>query len=301
MPEEGIKYLPKDNLMSFEEMLRMARLFAAEGINKVRITGGEPFLRKDLIYFLEDLAKIEGIDKISITSNGTILSRFLPKLLEIGIKNINLSIDSLDRERFYQITRRDELQKVMDCMEQMLEMGFKVKLNAVVMKDKNVDDVIPLINLTKSKQIDVRFIEEMPFNGNGAQANEGFWSYQDLLMYINEHFPKITSFPMKAGATAMEYKIPGHIGKIGIIAAYSRTFCGSCNRIRVTPLGGLKTCLYDNGVFNIKDIMRQGANDEVIIATLKEALAHRAKDGHEAEKNRGGLPQIGESMASIGG
>jgi cyclic pyranopterin phosphate synthase len=186
-------------------------------------------------------------------------------------------------------------------MNNMLEMGFKVKLNAVAMKNRNIDDIIPLINLTKNNNIDVRFIEEMPFNGDDGQTNEGFWSFQDLLFYISEHFPDIISFPMKAGATAMEYQVPGHRGKIGIIAAYSRTFCGTCNRIRVTPLGILKTCLYDNGIFNIKDIMRQGANDKVIIATLKEALAHRAKDGHEAEKDRGRFPTFGESMASIGG
>jgi cyclic pyranopterin phosphate synthase len=301
MPEEGIKYLPKENLMSYEEMLRMAALFANQGINKIRITGGEPFLRKDLIYFLEELSSIKGIDKISITSNGTLLSKHLNKLKELGITSINLSIDSLDRQRFFEITRRDELPTVLSCMHEMLAMGFQVKLNAVVMKDKNLEDILPLIALTEKNPFDVRFIEEMPFNGDDNHSNDGFWSYSDLLFYIDKYIPNLVSIPMKPGSTAMEYRIPGHKGKMGIIASYSRTFCGSCNRIRVTPTGVMKTCLYDQGIFNIKSMMRAQASDSEILIALQEAIGHRAKDGFEAERNRGPLPIIGESMASIGG
>lgn len=301
MPEEGIKYLPKANLMSYEEMLRMAQIFAEQGVDKIRITGGEPFLRKDLIQFLEKLSEVDGIKKISITSNGTLLRPYLPKLKELGMTNINLSLDSLDRKRFFEITRRDELPEVMSCMQEMIDMGFNVKINAVVMKDKNLDDILPLISLTKDQKIDVRFIEEMPFNGDDNNHNDGFWSYHDLMIFLNKHIPELYTIPTMAGSTAMEFGIPGYKGKIGIIAAYSRTFCGTCNRIRVTPTGTLKTCLYDQGVFNIKSMMRANASDADIIQSLNEALFHRAKDGFEAEQNRGPIPIIGESMASIGG
>lgn len=293
--------MPKENLMTYEEMLRMATLFSSQGVDKIRITGGEPFLRKDLIHFLESLSEVDGINKISITSNGTLLRPYLSKLKDLGIVNINLSLDSLDRERFAKITRRDELPEVLSCMQDMIDMEFHVKINAVVMKDKNLDDILPLISLTKDHKIDVRFIEEMPFNGDDNHDNDGFWSYQDLMIFLNKHFPELYTLPTMAGSTAMEFGIPGHKGKIGIIAAYSRTFCGTCNRIRVTPTGTLKTCLYDQGVFNIKDLMRANATDNEVLNAVIEALSHRARDGFEAEKNRGLLPTIGESMATIGG
>lgn len=301
MPAEGIDYAPRKELLSFEEIIRICKAFASQGISKIRITGGEPFLRKDMMQLLERIAEVDGIEEINITTNGTLLEGRVKDLKAIGIKSVNLSLDSLDRERFHEITRRDELDKVMQCMDDMLAEGIQVKVNMVVMKGKNDADIIPMLELANDKAVSVRFIEEMPFNGTEGQGNEGFWSFQEILNKIKKHYPELTKIPDPVGSTSMNYRIPGFVGGFGIIAAYSRTFCGSCNRIRLTPQGLIKTCLYDNGIFNIRDLLRSGATDEGLIQALKTALAHRFKDGHEAEKHRQSLLPNFESMASIGG
>ena len=170
-----------------------------------------------------------------------------------------------------------------------------MKLNAVVMEGKNTDDIIPLVGLTKDLPVSVRFIEEMPFNGTGTY-HPMHWDHIRILQTIKEHYPAIQKIQDPAYSTSYNYHIPGHKGNVGIIAAYTRSFCGTCNRIRITPQGMLKTCLYDNGVLNIKDLVREGNDDQSIEKALVNAINHRAKDGFEAEKN-----SIHESMAAIGG
>ncbi|MEM6317169.1 MAG: GTP 3',8-cyclase MoaA [Bacteroidota bacterium] len=301
MPEEGIKYVPQKALLSYEEMERTVRLLVSMGIDKVRITGGEPFVRKDMMTFLTNLSKIEGLQKINLTTNGTLTTTLIPDLKKIGIRTVNLSLDSLDRQRFFEITRRDEFDKVMQTFEQLLHHGIETKINAVVMEGKNIDDLIPMAQLTKDYPVSIRFIEEMPFNGEGAKYQQLTWHHRKILAHLKTQFPNIYKLPDPPHSTAQHYQIPGHQGNIGIIAAYSRTFCGSCNRIRITPKGMLKTCLYDDGVFNIRDIIRSGATDMQLKDTFLEALGNRAKDGFEAEgKRKFNLP-VSESMASIGG
>ena len=300
MPEEGIQYLPKDNLLTFEEMLRVTKIFAQQGISKIRITGGEPFLRKDMMQLLESIAAIPEIKKIHITTNGTLLIDKISKLKALGINSINLSLDSLDKKRFHEITRRDDLDKVIESMHALIAANIKVKINMVVMDGKNTDDVISMLELAKEFPVDVRFIEEMPFNGTKGQGNPTFWSHKTILEHIKTKY-EVNKLVDPAYSTSMNYQIPDFKGTFGIIAAFSRTFCGTCNRIRLTPQGTLKTCLYDNGVFNIRDLMRAGATDDDLVVALKEALNHRAKDGHEAEQNRNKNFPVSESMATIGG
>ena len=300
MPEKGIQYLPKDNLLTFEEMLRVTKIFATQGISKIRITGGEPFLRKDMMQLLESIAAIPEIKKIHITTNGTLLIDKIPKLKALGINSINLSLDSLDKKRFHEITRRDDLDKVIESMHALIAANIKVKINMVVMDGKNTDDVISMLELAKEFPVDVRFIEEMPFNGTKGQGNPTFWSHKTILEHIKTKY-EVKKLVDPAYSTSMNYQIPDFKGTFGIIAAFSRTFCGTCNRIRLTPQGTLKTCLYDNGVFNIRDLMRAGATDDDLVVALKEALNHRAKDGHEAEQNRNKNFPVSESMATIGG
>ncbi len=301
MPEEGINYLPKNDLLTFEEILRVTTIFANQGISKIRITGGEPFLRKDMMQFLESISAIPAIKKIHITTNGTLLIDKIPKLKALGINSINLSLDSLDKKRFHEITRRDDLDKVMEAMHALIAANIQVKINMVVMDGKNTEDVITMLELAKDFPVDVRFIEEMPFNGTKGQGNPTFWSHKTILEHIKTKYADIQKLKDPAFSTSMNYQIPNFKGTFGIIAAYSRTFCGTCNRIRLTPQGTLKTCLYDNGVFNIRDLMRAGATDEDLIIALQEALNHRAKDGHEAEQNRNKNFPVSESMATIGG
>ena len=301
MPEEGIDYLPKKQLLTYEEMERMLAVLANSGISKVRITGGEPFLRKDLIYFLRQVKAIKGIEEIHITTNGVLTEPFIPDLVELGIKSVNLSLDTLDRERFRKITRRDEFDKVMRTFKALVANHIKVKINAVVMEGQNTEDIIPLATLTKDYPVSVRFIEEMPFNGEGQHYPTLTWNYRKIIQELQTAFPNIQKIADAPNSTANHYVVPGYKGNIGVIAAFSRTFCGTCNRIRVTAQGGLKTCLYGQDVLNVKDIMRSGAADEELQKQLLKAFTTRAKDGYEAEAQRPILLPVFESMSMIGG
>ncbi len=299
MPEEGISFVDKSSLLSFEEMLRLMRLLHQMGVKKVRITGGEPFLRKDLMQFLRQLSII-GFEKISITTNGTLLLRHLEELDQLGIRSINYSLDTVDPKRFFDITRRDVFEEVWGALMRMLEHGFEVKVNMVVMEDKNDMDILSMAHLAAKYPLDVRFIEEMPFNGEGSYKGIR-WNHEAILAKLRAEYPKIIAQPFKSGSTSYNYSIPGFKGDLGIIPAYTRSFCGTCNRLRITPTGMLKTCLYDQGVFDLKKLLRNGANDGQIKEAIKEASSHRARNGWEAEKQRSSWQAGFESMATIGG
>lgn len=301
MPEEGLNWLSRKDLMSYEEMLFVCTLLVKMGINKIRITGGEPFVRKDTMKFLTSLSTLQGLGQITITTNGVLTAPLVPELKKIGIHSVNLSLDTLDRNRFFAITRRDELPKVMETLDQLLRYDMDVKLNAVVMEGKNTGDIASLVNLTKGLPVSVRFIEEMPFNGEGNHYPELKWDHIRILNTIKETYPNIQKIPDPPFSTSYNYHIPGHKGDVGIIAAYTRSFCGTCNRIRITPQGVLKTCLYDDGVLNIKDLMRGGLTDDELQNALLAAFLKRAPDGWVAEKNRAEKNPAHESMATIGG
>lgn len=301
MPEEGIQYLPKKELLTYEEMERLVQVMAGLGVSKIRITGGEPFVRRDLMRFLWEISNINDVKEIHLTTNGVLTAPLVPELKAIGIKSVNLSIDTLDRENFKKITRRDELPKVLDCLEQLLKHNIAVKINAVVMDGKNIDDLIPLAELSKNEPIDVRFIEEMPFNGEGNHYATLVWTHKKIMELLKTQYPDLYKITDSPNSTSYNYQIPNYKGTIGVIAAFTRTFCGTCNRIRVTAQGILKTCLYDEGVLDIRKLMREGADDEKLKETLLYAFRHRAKDGYEAEKSRTQLLTVKESMSTIGG
>ncbi len=301
MPEDGLKWLSRTELMSYEEMLESCAILVKMGIEKIRITGGEPFVRKDIMQLLTGLSNLQGLNELTITTNGVLTAPYIPELKQLGIRSVNLSLDTLDANRFFTITRRDEFSNVMETLEQLLKHDIDVKINAVVMDGKNTQDITPLVELTKDMPVSVRFIEEMPFNGDGHIYEGLKWDYVRILNEIQEKYPTIKKLQDPAYSTSYNYQIPNHKGSIGIIAAYSRTFCGSCNRIRITPQGVLKTCLYDNGVLNIKDLMRAGISDADLQTTLLNAFSSRAKDGWEAEHNRSINMPAHESMATIGG
>jgi molybdenum cofactor biosynthesis protein A len=301
MPAKGLDWTAKKELITFEEMLRICSLLVNMGIEKIRITGGEPFIRKDIIQFLYSLSKLNGLHQISITTNGVLTGPQVPELKKIGIHSVNLSLDTLDRDRFFSITRRDELPAVLATLDELLKHNIETKLNAVVMAEKNIEDIIPLVELTKSLPVSVRFIEEMPFNGEGIHYNSLQWNHVHIFNTIKEKYPEIQKLQDPPFSTSYNYHIPGHKGNIGIIAAFSRSFCGTCNRIRITPQGTMKTCLYDGGVFNLKDLMRQGLDDTHLQNSILDALGHRHINGWEAEKSRKEKMPVHESMATIGG
>lgn len=301
MPEEGLNWLDRKELMTYEEMLRSCALLVKMGIEKIRITGGEPFVRKDIMQLLTSLSRLDGLKELSMTTNGVLTAPYVAEMKALGVKSVNLSLDTLDANRFFTITRRDEFASVMATLDELLKHEIDVKINAVVMEGKNTEDIIPLVELTKDLPVSVRFIEEMPFNGDSHVYNGLKWDYVHILERIRDKFPNIEKLTDPAYSTSYNYQIPGHQGSIGIIAAYSRTFCGTCNRIRITPQGELKNCLYDDGVLNIRDLIRKGDSDEQLEQSLLTAFSHRVKDGWEAERNRFEKTGVHESMATIGG
>lgn len=301
MPEEGLNWLSRTELMSYAEMLQICTLLVKMGIEKIRITGGEPFVRKDIMPFLVSLSKLDGLKELTITTNGVLTAPYVAELKEIGVKSVNLSLDTLDANRFFGITGRDEFARVMQTMDELLKHDIEVKINAVVMDGKNTQDIIPLVDLTKDMPVSVRFIEEMPFNGEGHIYGGLKWDYLKILEEISNKYTDIQKTPDLIYSTSYNYQIPGHKGSVGIIAAYSRTFCGTCNRARITPVGELKTCLYDDGVLNIKDLMRKGLQESDLQNIITNAFNTRAKDGWEAEQLRVQHKGVHESMATIGG
>jgi len=301
MPEQGLDWLSRNELMNNAELLHISRLLVHMGIRKIRITGGEPFVRKDMMPLLQDLSQLPGLEELTITTNGVLTAPLIPDLKKMGVRSVNLSLDSLDRERFFSITRRDEFPAVWDTLEQLLRHDMEVKINTVVMTQRNIADLVPLAMLTKELPVSVRFIEEMPFNGEGHSFSGALWNEQQIHAHLLTAFPGMYKIPDPPYATAHHYQVPGHRGTIGIIAAYTRNFCGSCNRLRITPQGMLKTCLYDGGVLNIRDLLRKEETDDSIREKILGRLGQRAKDGWEAEKNIRHTALQHESMASIGG
>src|SRR5688572_15277385 len=272
MPEEGIRYLPKKQLLTFEEIERLISILATLGITKVRLTGGEPFVRNDLMQLINRISEIHGIQELHLTTNGVLTAPHIPQLKKLGLGSVNLSLDTLDKARFYNITRRDEFEPVMNTLNLLLEQNIPVKINAVVMEGKNIDDIIPLIELSKNNAVDIRFIEEMPFNGEGNHYPTLNWTYKKILEYISWHYPALEKIQDAPFSTSYNYKVPGYKGNIGVIAAFSRTFCGTCNRIRITAQGTLKTCLYDDGVLDIRQLLRANASDEEVKHHLLKAF-----------------------------
>ena len=301
MPAEGLPWIEKKELMTYDEMLHISAVLISMGIEKIRITGGEPFVRKDLMKFLTALSGMKGLHELTITTNGVLTAPHIPALKKIGIKSVNLSMDTTDRNRFFSITRRDELPAVLQTLDALLVNNIETKINAVVMDGKNTQDIIPLTMLTKDLPLSVRFIEEMPFNGDKLHHGGWLWDHAKILETIKDKFPNIQKIADPPFSTSYNYQVPGHKGTIGIIAAYTRSFCGTCNRIRITPSGELKTCLYDDGVLNIKDLIRQGNDDSEVKAILLNSLNHRPRDGFEAERLRKEKNPVHESMATIGG
>ncbi|PKF76057.1 GTP 3',8-cyclase MoaA [Chryseobacterium sp. PMSZPI] len=300
MPENGLTWIKQHELMTDEEMLRICSVFTDLGIDKIRITGGEPFVRKNCIDLIEKISKLEGLTDLSLTTNGLLTGQYLPQLKEFGVKSVNLSLDTLNEDRFFTITRRKSFDKVMKTLDGLLKYHFKVKINTVVMENQNIEDIVPLVGLTKELPVDVRFIEEMPFNGNDTNISLK-WNYPQIYKYIQEHFPTIEKIADPKSSTAYHYKIPGFKGDVGIIAAYTRSFCGDCNRIRITPSGILRTCLYEGGGINLKDEIRSGKTDQELKEIIINSIDKKPKDGWEAEKLTLTDSSIHQSMATIGG
>ena len=270
MPEEGVKLSPKSHLMTYEEIYDIAKTFVDHGVTKIRLTGGEPLIRKDIPIILEKLATLPV--ELSITSNAVIIDKFIDVLKANGVNKINVSLDSLDEGKFKHITRRNEFKKVYNNILLLVKEGFTVKVNAVLMKGFNDDEIIDFINFTKDLPISVRFIEFMPFDGNKWDMGK-MVSYAEVMEYVYKDFTEDTVERMQDAPndTAKNYKIKGYKGSFAIISSVTNPFCDSCNRLRLTANGQLKNCLFSSGESDLLTTLREGNSIEPIIQKAVQA------------------------------
>ena len=299
MPENGIDFSQKETLFTIEELSRLSGILVVQGIDKIRITGGEPFVRKDLMVLLRNLAHMDGLKDISITTNATLIGPYIDELKSLGIKNINVSLDAIDRETFEKITRRNQYDIVYNNIMRLCDEGFNVRINFIALHGQNTQDILPMLELTKQHAICVRYLEEMPFNGGSRHFEANAWDYKRILSHIKEAYPDYGEIPTEATSTSMIYKIPGFKGTFGVIPSFSRTFCGSCNRLRITATGDVITCLYAQPCMNIRDILRGSSSEEKVKQQIMKAIGSRAKTGFEAQKQHKG--EYTNSMTTIGG
>lgn len=298
MPEGGVDLKPKDHILTYEEIIRLAQLFAAKGVTKIRLTGGEPLIRKEIEELAIHLAKILGIESLAITTNGLLLPKKLDALQRAGVTLFNISLDTLKADKFKQVTRRDGLETVLDAIKLTLQAGYNpVKVNAVVMKGFNEDELVDFVALTEHEPLEIRFIEYMPFGGN-AWTDRSFMSYVDMIDVIKQTYPNLERLSEGPQETAKAWKVPGFKGSLGFISSMSDHFCSGCNRIRLTADGQLKVCLFGNQEVSLRDMMRSGSSDHELAEAIHEALS-RKKASHA------GMYEIAQSdnrpMILIGG
>tara|TARA_R110001583_G_scaffold41753_1_gene132704 strand:+ start:41768 stop:42667 length:900 start_codon:yes stop_codon:yes gene_type:complete len=299
MPEEGINFAKSDKLFTIDELVKLSEIVVSQGIDKIRITGGEPFVRKDLMVLLRRLSKLDGLNDISVTTNATLIGPYIDELKELGIKNINVSMDAINRETFERITRRNQYDVVYNNMIRLITEGFNVRINFIALEGQNTDDILPMLELTKHYNVSVRFLEEMPFNGGSKEFQSIKWDFKTILEHIRVEHPEYYKLESPKTSTSINYKIPGFKGTFGVIPSFSRTFCGSCNRLRITATGDVITCLYAKASANLRDIMRADNVDSNIRAEILKAVGSRAKTGFEAQEKYKDV--FSNSMTSIGG
>ncbi|MFC1614473.1 GTP 3',8-cyclase MoaA [Gemmatimonadota bacterium] len=299
MPSPGTEPAGCDENMSSAEITRLARIFAGLGVNKVRLTGGEPLLRRDLEKLVERLAGMSGLDTLGLTTNGVLLAEQALALRRAGINRLNLSLDSLRPERFAGITTRDYFNRVLSGLDAALEAGFSpVRLNVVIVKGVNDDELVDFVEFVRDKPVHVRFIEYMPFRANRWNPS-GFLSFDRMRRRIESRYSLI---PCDSGenqsGTARQYRIEGFLGEVGFITSLSDKFCARCNRLRLTADGRLKTCLFYPAEVSLAAPLRDGAGDDEIAGIITRALAVKPK-AHPPLKEL--INSTERSMIEIGG
>ena len=272
---------PREELLSIEEIERIVKIFANLGIKKVRITGGEPFLRKGVFELLQRISKIEKIEKIGITTNGVLLKNYIEKLEEVKIKNLNVSLDTLNKNKFEKITLSDKFSQVFEGINLAILRGFNLKINVVVMKGINDDEIIDLVEFFKDKPVTLRFIEYMPF-GTKDDFFKFFLPYKKILEIISK---KYNIKPvLKNEGVSKDYIIEGFLGKVGFITSISEKFCNSCNRLRITADGKLRTCLFTSREIDLKQLLRNGKSELEIKKAILNVLKEKDKSHPEIEE-----------------
>lgn len=285
MGEDGVDLLKHEDILTYDQIYEIVEIVADLGIKKIRITGGEPFARKNLIYLLRKIASNEKIEDIGITTNGSLIYDYLETLKEIGINRINFSLDTLDREKYKEITRRDEFENTIKSIRKAYELGFKVKINTVLIKGFNDNEIDDFIKLTKYNDLEVRFIELMPIGSASSFDKNNFLDNTGLL--------KGYSFKdLGYNGVSRIFQVDGYRGRIGLISALSKEFCQDCNKIRLTSDGKLKACLHSAEEIDIKDLTKAEKRDKIIETIYNKPKSHNLRVlGSNSKRN----------MNSIGG
>jgi GTP 3',8-cyclase len=299
MPESGVKFQAHEQILRFEEIERFVRVAVTLGIRKVRVTGGEPLVRRDLPVLIRKLSGIEGVEDLALTTNGVLLKEQARDLYDAGLRRINIHLDTLDRERFKQITRRDELPKVLDAIEFCRELGYgPIKINAVAVKNLVEPDIVPLARYGRERNIEIRYIEFMPLDSQNLWDRGRVLIADDMIAMLEREIGALEEIPDgDPRAPATEYRFTDGIGRVGFIASVSRPFCLNCNRIRLTADGKLRYCLFAVEETDVRGILRTGSDDE-LRAAIKSNISSKWL-GHEINSAQFVPPP--RPMYSIGG
>jgi cyclic pyranopterin phosphate synthase len=302
MPEEGMQWLPRSDVMRFEEIERLARIFVERyGVRGIRLTGGEPTVRAHLPVLVAKLAAIEGphgkVD-LAMTTNGATLRLVADTLKESGLRRVNISLDTLDRAKFLQMTRRDELERVLDGIEAAKDAGFDpVKINAVIERGVNDDEIVALATFGRERQVEVRFIEFMPLDADGHWMNDKVVGQDEIVAAIDAVYP-LEQLPARGAAPADRFRYVDGGGTIGVIPTVTKPFCGDCDRVRLTAEGQFRTCLFATKEFDLLTAMRSGESDDHLAARIEAAVATKWA-GHRI--NQVNFIRPTKSMSQIGG
>ena len=300
MPETGVQFVERREILDFEEIERFVRIGVSLGIRKLRITGGEPLLRRDLPVLIGRLSAIPGIQDMALTTNGVLLPQLAEPLYQAGLRRLNVHLDTLDRQRFLQITRRDEIEKVLAGLAVCKKLGYtKIKINAVAVKNLVEPDIVPLARFARENGYEVRYIEFMPLDAQHLWDRSKVLLADDILAMLSREIAPLIPVPdPDPRAPASEYQFSDGIGRIGLIASVSRPFCLNCNRLRLTADGHLRYCLFAVDEDDVKTLLRSGASDAEIEALVRRNVAGKWI-GHEINSTRFVAPP--RPMYSIGG
>jgi cyclic pyranopterin phosphate synthase len=300
MPETGVTFVDRSEILDFEEIERFVRIAVSLGITKLRVTGGEPLVRRDLPVLVRRLAAIPGIRDLALTTNGVLLPELAGPLYEAGLRRLNVHIDTLDRERFFRITRRDDLPKVLAGLDLAKRLGYsRIKLNAVAVKNLVEPDIVPLARYARENDFEVRYIEFMPLDAQNLWDRSKVLLAGDIIETLSREVAPLVPIPdPDPRAPATEYAFADGIGTVGFIASVSRPFCLNCNRIRLTADGKLRYCLFAIEEDDVKVLLRNGASDDEIAALVRRNISGKW-EGHEINSTKFVAPP--RPMYSIGG
>ena len=299
MPADNVEFMNRSKLLTFEELTRVAGIVSKLGINRLRLTGGEPLMRKDLPVLIRMLSGVEGIDDIAMTTNAFFLKDHAEALQKAGLKRLNISLDALDPEKFRHVNRRDCLNEVLEGVGVASQAGFQsIKINAVAMRNFSESEIMKLIEMGRSDRFEIRFIEFMPLDSDQTWERDKVLFGHEILDIIREKYELVAIENSLEIGPASEYKFADGKGKIGIITAVSNPFCDHCNRIRMTADGKLRTCLFSTHETNLKDLIRSGKSDEDIAETIIQAVRNK-EPGHKINLDDFERPQ--RAMHAIGG